>query len=367
MSAILVTGASGFIGHHVVRTLLARGKQPRCFVRPTSNVQTLEEWGVELVYGDINNVSSIFRAARGCEAIFHVAACVSSVNSRDFYVANTEGTKNVLDAAIASRMTPPKLVYFSSLAAAGPARNKVPLTTASPLHSVSHYGKSKLRAEFLARSYADRMPISIVRPPIVFGEYDHASLALFSMVAKAGLFLLSDPFGKRRYSIIHASDLAALALDILEKGKRLLPATLNDATPEVTDASGIYFAAAEQDVAYAQLGRMIGKAFGRKRVRMIPMFKRAPYLVGAVATLWGKLMRRTPYLTWDKAHEICAGEWICSPQEAEEELGFQTAAPLQERIRQTALWYCEEGWLPFTKERLMNLHRANPKLPKQYS
>ena len=111
------------------------------------------------------------------------------------------------------------------------------------------------------------------------------------------------------------------------------------------DGQGYYFAACGEEPTYAELGRMIGLALGRPRVLIVPTPPRTPWFVAAFMELKARIRGRAEYLTFDRAREIRADSWICSPQKAIDGLGFQVAAPLADRLKQTAAWYREAGWL----------------------
>jgi nucleoside-diphosphate-sugar epimerase len=109
-------------------------------------------------------------------------------------------------------------------------------------------------------------------------------------------------------------------------------------------ARGCYFAACGEDPTYAELGRMIATALGR-RVRVVPTIRPLVWTIAGLAALWQWMVRQPGYFQPDKAREALAGSWACSAQAARDELGFTPAAPLAERLRQTAQWYRENGWL----------------------
>src|SRR5712692_2382812 len=117
-----VTGGTGFVGAHVVRALLRRGRTVRCLVRPSSRLSNLEALPVELVAGDVTEPASIKRAMAGARTVYHCAADyrLSARRPREIYAANVEGTRNVLAAA--SEVGAEKVVYTSSVGALGLTR-----------------------------------------------------------------------------------------------------------------------------------------------------------------------------------------------------------------------------------------------------
>ena len=339
MAKVLVTGASGFVGSHLVETLVARGDNVTCLVRRGSRVEHLDPLGVRFVYGDITRPESLASAIGSVETVYHAAGCTAAIHAEQYDLVNHQGTRTIVGAC-AARPEPPVLVIVSSLAAAGTAVDGRPRVESDPPRQVSHYGRSKRAAELAAEEFADRVPVTVVRPPIVLGEADRLGLSMFAMISRLGAFFVNG-LGRKRYSIIHATDLADLLIRAAEQGERLPAASAQGHTL----SQGYYFAACGEDPTYAELGRMIGCALGRRRVLIFPTPPRAPWVVAAMMELKSRIRRLPEYLNFDRAREIRAGSWICSPCKAVDELGFTVAAPLAERLKQTAHWYREHGWL----------------------
>jgi nucleoside-diphosphate-sugar epimerase len=177
---------------------------------------------------------------------------------------------------------------------------------------------------------------------MVFGEADRLCLPMFQPVARFGVHVVPG-LGRHRFSLIHVADLVNLLILAAERGRRLQPAEKNE-----TSAAGYYFAACPEHPTYAQLGRMVGTALGRRRVWVLFVPPMATWLVAAAAEAISRTGWRPFGFSFDKAREARAGSWLCSPQRATDELGFSVAAPLADRLRQTAQWYLENGWLQAT-------------------
>jgi len=338
MARVLVTGANGFIGSHLVRALVARGDDVTCLVRRTSRVDRLQPLRARLVYSDVTDPDSLPAAVAGSQLVYHLAGCNQAFRVDQFYRVNQQGARNMLRAC-AAQSTPPVVLWVSSLAAAGPAPHGRLRTEADPPVQVSHYGRSKRAGEQAAEEFADRIPITIVRPPLVFGEADHQSLAIFRPVARVGVHVVPG-LGRDRFSLIHVADLVHLLILAAEWGTRLKPAGSDGPS-----SPGYYFAACAEHPTYAELGRMIGTALGRRRVLVLFTPPVATWLTAAAAEALSRGSRRPFSFNFDKAREARAGSWLCSPQRAIDELGFSIAAPLADRLRQTAQWYRENGWL----------------------
>lgn len=336
----LVTGASGFIGSNLVEKLLACDYAVTCLVRAGSPADNLEKAGTKTVrFRDLNDREAIQRAAEDKDVVFHVAGATRAVHPSRLFQVNEEGTRNMA-AACAVQSRPPAFVFVSSLAAAGPAVDGRPRYETDPPRPISDYGRSKLAAETVLRQFADRLPATIVRPAIVLGPADRIGLGMFKPVLRFRFHAMPGS-GRQRLSVIHAADLAELIVLAAERGERIEPgATASEAT-----STGCYFAACDEMPSYAELGTIIRDAVGRRVVIRCPVTMAALWTIAAGSEALSRVVRRPFYLNIDKVREINAGEWICSSQKAAEQLGFAPRYPLAERIRQTAAWFRQAGWL----------------------
>lgn len=339
MKRALVTGSTGFIGKHLVRMLFENGYQVICLVRATSNRKSLQAFQPEFRVGDLSDLQSLRNAVKGVDHVFHLAGLTKSHRVRDLMQANQVGA-SFLARVCADQPNPPTLVYASSLAAAGPSCGIGARVESDRLEPISYYGQSKLAGERAVREFANHNPTSIVRPPIVFGEGDRDVLNLFLGIARSGVHVIPS-LNDYYFSAIHARDLSSAMLRVAESGKRL------SATDE---SEGTYFVADEQVVTYSGLGQMIGRALGRERVINV----RIPHPVlcsfAAVSELVGFIKGKAGIINLDKAREAKAGSWVCSPEKLKAEVGFSCLRTLEPRIRQTASWYEQQGWIPSRQE-----------------
>ncbi len=166
----LVTGATGFIGRHLVKALHEKDRAIKCLVRKTSQTDFLEQLGVELVYGDLEDKDSLRRALQGADIIYHAAGEVFALDAGNYYTVNVSGVKNLLEAC--SNESVRKFIHFSSSSATGPNPVRdIPVNEDSPCSPITPYGKSKLEGEKTIKELSKQynVPTVIIRPPLVYG------------------------------------------------------------------------------------------------------------------------------------------------------------------------------------------------------
>jgi nucleoside-diphosphate-sugar epimerase len=335
MRTVFVTGGTGFVGRHLVDRLLDKGCAVRCLCRSPERAAHLRRDGVELVPGRLEHVDGWRPRLDGCDAVIHAGGLVAARRRRELFLVNGDAVGSLADAC-AARETPPVLVHVSSLAAAGPAPRGVALReeTAAPTPA-SVYGASKRAGEVELERRAGRLPVSVLRPGIVFGAHDTKSAAIFQSIAWLRLHV-SMGFRDWPLSLIHASDLADLALAAALRGTRLAAAG---------DGAGFYNACDDREhPTYGMLGRKIARALNCG-VLVLPLPVALAWPTScAVAAFW-HLRGQPSIISPDKLREATAGNWAASAAKARTELGFVPAATLDARLKQSADWLRANGGL----------------------
>ncbi len=330
----LVTGGTGFLGRNFVKYLLDRGWQVRCLVRPNSQHEMLKEMGAELVLGDFSQKETLKESVNGMDTVFHVAGCVAALSQEKVMEVNCHNTENLVCACI-EQENPPVFVYVSSLAAAGPSTSKRPHEENDPCKPISWYGKSKFATEMMLRKYAEKLPITVIRPPMLFGPYDRDVRKWFEAIQNTGIFFI--PFLRTfRFSMAHAEDVCQLLVLVAEKGERMIK------EPE-TPGQGVYYVSQTEHPTYMEMGKLFGKALGRKRTFILPISPIVMWIFCRFMAYRAKLTQKVTALGMDKYREVMAGSWSCSANKAREQLGFQNQGTLQEQCNRTAKWILEQG------------------------
>lgn len=320
----LVTGASGFVGSHLVEALVARDWRVRCLVRKSSRLRWIPTDDVTLINGDVSTSGEdLDRAVRNVSVVFHLAALTSAARDEDYIAVNVEGTRNVVDAM--RRGAPGALLVFcSSLAAAGPAHRSRPVNETDEASPVSAYGRSKLTAErIVSESGLEHL---IVRPPAVYGPRDTDILAAFRLALR-GLALRVAPVGQR-LSLVYAGDLARGLVCAAE-----------------AEGRGLYYMTDGMVHTWESIIEQVFRAVGRKP-RVIPVPRALAGAIARAERVRGSLTGAKPLLTPDRLFELSQYDWTCDDTRARLDIDYESAVSLPDGMRMTAEWYRSNGWLP---------------------
>ncbi|HET7041004.1 MAG TPA: NAD-dependent epimerase/dehydratase family protein [Gemmatimonadales bacterium] len=322
---VFLTGATGFVGGHIVDRLLVRGDEVTALVRSPARAAGLAERGVRLVRGDLHDLPALHAGAADADVVLHVAALTGAVDEREFLAANRDGTANVLAAASAAPRTP-RLVYVSSRAAGGPARRGRPKVDALDDRPVTMYGRSKLAGEQVLRASAH--PWVILRPPTVYGPRDRDNLLTVFKAARTG-FAPVFGAGTMELSAIHVTDLADACLAALA-GEGVVRGTFYVNHPEV--------------VTSAELVRRIGATMGR-RVRLVGIPEWLARVALTATGTFAALFHRKTILRADKANEFYQEAWTGDPAPFGALTGWRAARDLTTGLAETYTFYRGAGWL----------------------
>ena len=335
MKPVLVTGASGFVGWHVARNLLARGQKVRALVRhPARSAKALGELeGIETAEGDLRDRDSLARATEGCGVVYHVAAdyrlWAPRAEVAEMYRSNVDGTRNVLEAA--ERAGVERLVYTSTVGCIGMRKGELGSedTPVRMEEMQGPYKRSKFLAEQVALEFAGKgvagtgLPVVIVNPTAPVGDHDFRPTPTGKMVVD---FLRGamPAFLDTGLNVVYVGDVAEGHVLACERGR-----------------TGQRYILGGENLTLQQIFGKLAEATGRPAPKM-----RVPYAVayaaGVVSTGWAAVTGQEPRAPLDAVRMARKKMWV-RHDKAARELGY-AARPAGEALRLAAEWFEANGY-----------------------
>lgn len=327
MMKVLLTGASGFVGSHILDSLRARGVATAVLLRPTSDRHFIKAHlpAVEVRPGTITEPDGLRSAMADATHVIHCAGCTRVSRVSEFYETNHLGTRNVVEAVNSLGTQVKRLVHISSLAAAGPATPARPAHETDTPHPVSEYGKSKLAGELAVR-HDCRVPFTILRPPAVYGPRDSGFLPMFKAIRN---HVLPRPSSRQALSLVYVRDLADAVATCLDNNRA---------------AGKTYFVASDEITTGRQMADEIASQTGGWTLPC-PL---------PVAVLWplclaqeiaSRVTGKPSLLNLQKFAELRAPGWVCDASLLQQDLGYRCGTTLRQGIAATLEWYRREKWL----------------------
>lgn len=323
----VVTGASGFVGSHVVDRLLSEGHHVKCILRETSSKRWLEGKPVEIINCGLFDKENLKKVFSDADYLFHIAGVVKSKNEEGYFKGNVETTRSLLDILCEVNTKIKRVIIVSSLTACGPSYDNKICNEETLEHPITTYGRSKLAQEQLVKKYMDKFPITIIRPPAVYGPRDTEIYLVFKMY-KMGLMTLIG-FNKKVLSLVYINDLV----------DGIYIASVSEKAVNQT-----YFISAKEINDWKQVGGFIGEALGRKSLYLrLPHF--FVYTVAAIAQFFAMFSSKAATMNLEKAKDFVQESWTCEITKAETELGFVPKVSTKDGIKRSIDWYREIKWL----------------------
>ena len=323
---VLVTGATGFLGKHLVQKLVARGDEVCALVWPSSNCSTLQNLSVTMLEGDIQNADLVMQAVKGNDVVFHCAGKVDDWGPRhEFYQVNVEGTRNMLDASRAAGVK--HFIHISSLVVLGiPETTPVDETMPYSTKFFNPYMETKFLSEKLVIEYHNKhkLPVTIIRPGILWGPGDTSIFPRLERLASKGLMIFKMGTGNNVLCLSYVHNLVdalLLAADVKNPDCQVY-----HITDEEKITSGVFFDA-------------LTKAIGAKQPTIpTPLF--ILFIVASLFELGTKLLRlsQPPLLTRYGLY-MWSCTFITNISKAKKQLGYQQRVFFKEGIQQLKEWY----------------------------
>ena len=326
---VLVTGATGFIGSNLVRSLLKRNVEVRALVRRESGLNNINGLDVELFYGDVRDRSSLKKACEGCEVLYHTAALYSfwAPDSRAFYEVNVQGTRNTLEEARAAGIS--KIVYTSTVATIrcpeDPNHPSDENDYPTPQDFHNDYKRSKFLAEQVVLAFANEgLPVVIVNPSAPIGSYDVKPTPTGKIVLD---FLKGQvpAYINTGLNIIDVEDVAEGHILAAEKGK-----------------VGERYILGNENIPLREIFERIAQCAGKSAPRY-----RIPYGV-ALAAAYGSelvsgLLKKSPRIHLSTVR-MAKRYMYFNPAKAVRELGLPQS-PVEGAIAKAIRWFRASGYL----------------------
>jgi dihydroflavonol-4-reductase len=324
---IFVTGATGFVGSFLTERLVAAGHQVTCLVRKKSNLRWIADLDVQCYYGSLQDKNSLIRGLEGMQMVYHVAGVTKARTKEEYFAGNLDGTKNLLDAALQYKDKIKRFILVSSQTAVGSSPTIIPIDETQPAKPLTDYGRSKRAGEEYALSLMSELPVTIVRPPAVYGPRETDILEFFRTVKFGIIPQLS---GSEKYlSLIHVRDLCRGIEMAAENPKAV---------------GQIYFITSDKPYAWGEVARTTLRIMEKKGIRLpvpLGLMKSIAYISEGISALTKKPALINKQKIIDMEQEF----WTCSAEKARKELGFECEISLEDGIKETLAWYREHNWL----------------------
>jgi nucleoside-diphosphate-sugar epimerase len=328
MKRVLITGASGFIGYHLIRAALQAQLEVFAAVRKNSNIQHLKEFNIHYTHLDYTSIENLEKEIEDKEYnyIIHASGVTKAKTQSEYNTINAQYSQNLGKAASQCKVPIEKFVFVSSLAALGPLKMfEEQLQDNSAANPVTSYGASKLLAEqYLAE--ITELPLIVIRPTAVYGPREKDIFILFKTINKG----LEPHIGnfQQQLSFVYVTDLAQIIIKALES-------PFTHKSYNVSD--GLIYNR------YA-LAEGVKKALERKTLK----FHLPVTAVNALAATMDLLYLKSkiaPALNKDKMQELTAINWACSINNLMNDMNYSPQYDLEKGLYETIKWYKNNNWL----------------------
>ncbi len=324
---VLITGASGFVGYHLIEEAIKNNLQVYAAVRKSSKVDHLKDFDIQYTYPDFDNPKALKEEliANQYTYIIHAAGVTTARSQAEYNHINATYTHNLASAVVESGIKLKRFVLIGSLAAIGPLNNLQDIITDdTPPRPVTAYGKSKLLAEEGLKDFPSLNYI-ILRPTGVYGPRDTGIFIFFKQLVKG----IEPYIGyiKQKFSFIYVTDLANAAIKALySEGKNAY--NLSD---------GQYYDRYE-------LGNITRHALNLKTIKIhLPV--NFVKLIAKISEKYSYLRNKAAILNVEKLNELMAVNWACDIEQAKTDLGFSPKYNLRDGVTETLKWYKSNRWL----------------------
>ena len=337
---ILITGASGFIGSFIVEEALRRGFETWAAVRKSSSTAFLQDGRIHLIALNLSDEEQLKEQLKDhqFDYVVHAAGVTKCLNKEDFFRINTEGTKHLVRALMATQHHLQRFVYISSLSIMGAIREEQPyqeIRESDEAKPNTAYGKSKLEAEqwlsqlplYLEGDGGRPFPYVILRPTGVYGPRERDYFMMAKSIKAHTDFAVG--FKQQDITFVYVTDVVQAIFLACEKGVTGRRYFLSDGE--------VYQSSTFSDLIRKELDN--------------------PWWIRITAPIWllriitfcgeyvGRVTGKVTALNNDKYYIMRQRNWRCDIEPARRELGYEPQVKLEEGVKRSIAWYKKENWL----------------------
>ncbi len=301
----LITGATGFIGSHLLETLVEKKWDITCLARPQSQTGAIEKMPVRIHRGHLDNQDVLESAVEGQDYIFHLAARIRPAPPEAYDRANHRLTRDLANACLRKNQEVKRFVYISSISVAGPTPPGQYFDETHSPNPASEYGRTKLKGEQALKEIWDKLPATIIRPPNVYGARQQETEILIGLIHKRIAPLLKDE-GKST-SLIYIKDLIRGILLATESPEA------QSQTYYLTDGEGYSW----REIILTLKKIVLGNSF------YLPIPENLIYSLAWLADILRAAGFRKLYFGRRVWNAMAKSRWLFSSSKAEKELAFR--------------------------------------------
>ncbi len=320
---VLITGADGMLGTSLVHILMKREYEITAFIHPSSKSTTLNNLDIKKVYGDILHPDTLDAAMKDMDVVIHTAASTAMWPSRSEIVKkiNVEGTQNIIDKVLQHNIS--KLIYVGSASSVNSKEKKNGKYPFPGAEFGLDYIDSKYEAfnAVMKAVKEKKLPATVILPTYMIGPFDSqlGSGKMMMNFIRGNIKLY--PQGGRNF--VHVHDVAKSIANSLTKG-----------------TTGSYYIAGNENLSYKSFFKIVAEVTNKKELKL-----RSPkWLVltaGMAGSIYGKLVKKEPILTYPMARVSCKSQFVSSNSMSELDV---KPTPIKTAIEESYSWFCENGY-----------------------
>ncbi|MEC7640582.1 MAG: NAD-dependent epimerase/dehydratase family protein [Nitrospinota bacterium] len=326
-AAVLVTGASGFIGSHLVDYLLTRGCVVHCLVRKSSNLQWLDSSRVHLHKADLDQPGLLGDCLGDIEYLFHCAGLTRAKTRQEYFRVNADLCSPFYQECVARGKRLKAVIHLSSLAAVGPAGAGRSVDEETLCQPLTYYGKSKLAGEEIARNFSAKVPMVILRPPIVYGPREINFFNYLKTVNNGWNIKIGKV--QRNLSLVYVTDLVRAMVKAVE-------------TPD--KRNNVYFVTDGNVYSWEDVAQMAMRIL-KVKARSVTIPEKALIPVVFICESLARFTAKPALLDRQRLIDICQSSWTASSKKFLDHYDFLPQYDLHKGLEETFHWYKTYHWL----------------------